>query len=296
MSSIEVLLIDDGSTDWSGAICEEYAARDSRFKVYRHTNNKGLSAARNTGICKAVCEYVMFVDSDDCVHEHFVRDAWECAVRFQADVVIFGYEEFEGDRKIRSWKYPEIAEGIINQEQAISIFGYIVWHKLYRKELFNKVIFPESFFYEDIGTTHKLLHKAAKIYYLNNVLYYKYHRPGSITTLRTPKVIKDRFIMGLKRYRDLLAWNYPHEKLKLLLTDLCLMYCVRCNQYLYPVVSESRYSDPDYVFAMQVIRDVDEIPKELKWKRKILLVSAKFSPKLFEFVCWLWKEICRLSV
>jgi len=92
LRDIEIILVDDASPDLCGAICEEYAAKDARFKVIHHTKNKGLSAARNTGIANITCDYLMFVDDDDWVHEDFCKMAYECAIQYQADLVIFRFQ------------------------------------------------------------------------------------------------------------------------------------------------------------------------------------------------------------
>lgn len=89
LSNIEIILVDDASPDRCGEICEEYASKDVRFSVIHQSENRGVSAARNTGIKKAVGNYLMFVDSDDYVHEDFCKLPYECALKNQADLVMF---------------------------------------------------------------------------------------------------------------------------------------------------------------------------------------------------------------
>ncbi len=89
LRDIEIILVDDASPDRCGAICDEYAAKDARFKVVHHVVNMGLSAARNLGIKEASAAYLMFVDSDDYVHEDFCRLPYKCAVQQHADLVLF---------------------------------------------------------------------------------------------------------------------------------------------------------------------------------------------------------------
>lgn len=90
MSEIKVILIDNGSTDKSGVICDAYARKETRFKIIHFDQNRGPGAARNFGIRKAAADYVMFVDSDDYVD--YCRAPYEAAVRFNSDLVIFGYQ------------------------------------------------------------------------------------------------------------------------------------------------------------------------------------------------------------
>lgn len=92
--------------------------------------------------------------------------------------------------------------------------------KLYRKELSDNVSYPPGYLYEDVGTTYKLIWRASRIYYLNNVLYYHCYREGSITTLKTEKSLYDWIDMRLQQYHDLSAWGYPADKLEKLLKKL----------------------------------------------------------------------------
>ena len=90
LQEIEIILVDDASPDRCGEICEEYANRDSRFRVIHHSENRGAAAARNTGIAHASSDYLMFVDSDDWAHEDFCKLPYECALQHGADLVMFG--------------------------------------------------------------------------------------------------------------------------------------------------------------------------------------------------------------
>lgn len=99
---LEIILVDDGSKDKSGVICDEYAEQDGRIKVI-HKENGGLGDARNAGVEKAEGKYLLFVDSDDRIHENLVRDTVETAEKNQADMVIFDYigeEERKSDRSV----------------------------------------------------------------------------------------------------------------------------------------------------------------------------------------------------
>lgn len=94
MGNIEVILVDDGSTDRSGELCDQYAEADERIRVI-HKQNGGLSSARNAGISAAKGEYLLFVDSDDYVSASLVEKTVSCAEQNQADVVVFDYQEIE---------------------------------------------------------------------------------------------------------------------------------------------------------------------------------------------------------
>lgn len=161
MPEIEVILIDNGSTDKSGAICDAYAGKDVRIRVVHFDENRGPGAARNFGIRKAAADYVMFVDSDDWVHVDYCRAPYEAAVRFNSDLVIFGYQRtnMPGFLKQSVTRIP--LSGYKNRVEAIDVLlccaGTGPCNKLYKKSLFEKLIFPKNTFYEDDGLIYRIV-------------------------------------------------------------------------------------------------------------------------------------------
>ena len=178
--NIEIILIDDGSTDASGKICDEFAKKDSRARVI-HKKNGGLSSSRNVGIDKARGELLSFIDSDDFPRTTMLEKLYECLLRNNADVACC---DFSSRKEIIP---REDKEEIFLQGEAISRllddYGYkcYAWNKLYRKSLFNNIKYPEGEFFEDIKTTFNIFSNAKKICYLQNDLYYYRIRQESIT-------------------------------------------------------------------------------------------------------------------
>ena len=176
LKDIEILLIDDASPDGCGVICDAYAAKDPRFTVIHNEKNQGLSVARNIGIEHATADYLMFVDSDDWVHEDFCKDSYECAAHYQADLVMFRYQYIKNDKYTKG-KSPNrtplpchaqnttptspAASGYKIQSEAIdllqNVVGQFAWNKLYRKKTFHGISYPPGYLYEDIGTTYKTI-------------------------------------------------------------------------------------------------------------------------------------------
>ena len=287
LTNIEIILIDDASPDQCGDICEQYAAKDVRFKVLHHVENRGLSASRNTGVRLAKANYLMFLDSDDWVHEDFCKDAYECSKRYDADLVMFRFQRIGypktytlGKRFSRRNTESNISSGYKSHLEALDLLlqdvGPGAWNKLYRKELFNSFLYPEGFYYEDVGTTHKAICHAKRIYYLNKVLYYHNYRKGSITTLRNEKVFRDWFSMSMQQYRDLAAWGYPEDRLEQKLKYIELAYCIK------RIKDET---DADYVFFKNSLRSLKTIPKGFSWDQKVMFLLLKYCPPAFEFVC-----------
>lgn len=283
LSDIEVILVDDASPDSCGDICEEYAANHAHFMVFHQPENKGLSAARNLGIKHATGKYLMFVDSDDWVHEDFCKEALEYAESHQADLVMFNYKRIkETDDAIEnvSAVFRSFREGYHDSHDAMDMIlasgGNAAWNKIYRRYLFDDISYPEGFLYEDTGATYKLVHKASRFCYLNRALYFQRIRPGSITTTGvSKKVLNDRAILNSKRYRDLVAWGYQSEMLDYRFAYFALWYCVNAKKDL---------SNPDYVYITEALQSYRKCPKGFSGKLKILFYLYKYCSLLFELL------------
>lgn len=190
---IEIILVDDGSSDRSGAICDEYAKTDARIRVL-HQKNGGLSSARNLGVQNATGKYVLFVDVDDTVESNVVQDNVELAEQHQADVVMFGFWYYDVDKKklipnemeqsfvgnaeeyFHSFLIPTIDHEVFNAP----------WNKLIRLNLLRErgLQFDTGYpIYEDIIFAPRLFMAADQIV-VNRNLYYKYYvrSSGSLIT------------------------------------------------------------------------------------------------------------------
>lgn len=280
LRDIEILLIDDASPDKCGVICEAYAARDERFRVFHNVTNKGLSAARNVGIANAHCDFLMFVDSDDWVHEDFCKVPYECAIHYHADIVMFNYQRVKED-KVYYTGHKTIKSGYKSREDAIGLLikNTAAWNKLYRKELFNGVCFPEGKLFEDAGTTYKLFLEATNIYYLENVLYYYRFRPDSITKQKNERTLRDWIEMNMQLYRGLLEKEFPSENLNMFLEMIALEYCMK---------KKPDDTDIYYTFCANVLLSSNSKPENLTCKQNLLFFLFKYCRPLFELICNLY--------
>lgn len=281
LRDIEIILVDDASPDRCGEICEQYAAIDRRIKVFHHHENRGLSAARNTGIAHVSADYLMFVDSDDWVHKDFCRLPYECAVQHQVDLVMFDSQYIDKNGMSRPVKKAKGQRpGKLTRLEAMELMfrraGVAAWNKLYNRKLFDTVSYPAGYFYEDTGTTYKTVLQANAVYYLDKILHYHCYHKGSITTLKTEKVLRDHFEMSLRQYRDLTAWGYSADELDLLLHNTALNYYISVK---------SDASNEDNIFYRKILRSEKQIPKGFSWRRKVLFALLKYCPSLFDTVC-----------
>lgn len=174
----EAILVDDGSHDSSGEICDAFAAKDSRFKVI-HKENGGQALARNMAIRLANGEYIFFLDSDDFLANDALERLTELAVGYGADMVQCDY--IKGSDKV----FPDISpkKDIVLYDHQSVFTGYaanvIVWGKLMRKSIVDKVRFPEGLRNEDDYTTWKFYYKAQRIVITSEKLYYYTCNPHS---------------------------------------------------------------------------------------------------------------------
>lgn len=183
----EILLIDDGSTDDSGILCDAYAAMEPLVKVL-HKENGGLSSARNAGLDLAQGEYVAFVDSDDFLEPGAYEKLLSCAQRHEADLVCAGRSDLIGGIGDKTLGLcPEKEETITGPEFVARMFTWqgvdsAAWDKLYKRSLFDGLRYPEGKICEDVPVTYRAALKANKVALLPEPVYVYYHRPGSITT------------------------------------------------------------------------------------------------------------------
>lgn len=180
--NLEIILVDDGSTDTSGKICDMYARKDVRIKVF-HKQNGGQSEARNIGIVKANGQYIYFLDSDDVIPPEAIEKLLVACVEENADVSISGLERFSNKLPVENEKVAN--KHVLNKTETIRRMllqkgcGHEPVGKLYKKEIWENEQFPEGKIYEDYATLYKIINKCDKTVILEENLYWYRSRPGS---------------------------------------------------------------------------------------------------------------------
>lgn len=183
---IEIILIDDGSPDLSGAICDHWSEKDSRIKVI-HKPNGGVSDARNVGVGAATGHYLTFVDSDDWVHPLYIERLLDLLLRADAHLSLCNYSRTTPSGVLIEPEPSEEAQHPTQLTGTTALGEYLeyrisntLWAKLYRRELFEGITFPVGHVHEDMYTTYKLLHRAPLVTRTGDRLYYYRSRPDSI--------------------------------------------------------------------------------------------------------------------
>ena len=186
-TNFELILVNDGSPDRCGAICNDYSKRDKRIKVI-HKKNEGLSAARNAGIKVATGEYIAFVDSDDFINKNMYKVLYENAIKYDADISMCQFKYiYPNDVIDESLEFYSGEVLIYNNIQALEMLYkekrlqfIVAWNKLYKKKLFCDISYDYGRTHEDEFIIHKLLYKSNRITFSLEEMYYYLQREGSI--------------------------------------------------------------------------------------------------------------------
>ncbi len=226
-TDFELILIDDGSPDISGKICDDYAQKDKRIFVI-HQENGGLSAARNSGIDwvfeNSNSRWLTFIDSDDWIHPQYLELLLSSATANNTDISVCEYSEtsdFSDFEHIGNTNTQNLTpEELFVSHHVISI---IACCKLYKKSCFENIRYPLGKLHEDEYTTYKILFDNTRISYLNEILYFYYTNPNSIvrsswSPKRLDSIIaleeqisffeKNRYFKAAKLVKEILFWLF----------------------------------------------------------------------------------------
>lgn len=213
----ELILINDGSTDESGKICDEYAEKNKRIKVI-HSIHKGVSAARNRGLEENRHEYVTFIDADDYVSRRYLGTLYRIMRKNKADLVIScgktvnGYKD--GKAQNNSISKRKQIERVVTKSEA---YKYMltdrqvitsVWGKLYHRGVLQSVQYPEGEIYEDMKVIDKIIEKSSRIVYTSYAGYFYVQTPKSITR-GNPSLKHLELLENEQQLRDFIDRKYP---------------------------------------------------------------------------------------
>ncbi len=181
----EIILVDDGSTDQSARMCDDYVKKYQNISVV-HQKNHGLAHARNTGIKQAQGDFLTFVDSDDDVESDYLSYLYQMIEKHKVKMSIASFLEISPKHQ-KNWGAHYNKPKVLTQEQCLERmlnekgFNMTAWGKLYHKDLFQKVKFPEGAIHEDVATTYKCVLQCDKVAYGPKPKYNYYLHQSSIT-------------------------------------------------------------------------------------------------------------------
>ena len=281
-SNIEIILVNDGSIDNSGKICDNYSKIDNRITVI-HKKNGGLSSARNSGLDIASGDYILFVDGDDYIHESAIEILIEKAITNNADIVHFNFNAVDEDGNQIKIKNKDLDDNkILDSYQ--TLYSYIKeykvkvmsWSKLYKAELFKNLRFDEGYVYEDELIFPKVVSNSVINYTINDKLYYYVQAPNSITksSLTENKVESKKYLINFweKFYID----KYP-ELIKYVYIAICFI----CVGTIKEIKKSNQFSKE---YKIQIY------PNIYNYKKEKLDINKK------EIFCWIIYKILKFKV
>lgn len=254
--NLEIIIVDDGSTDDSGSICDKYAENDSRIIVI-HSENRGLSAARNLGMSKMSGSYICFLDSDDWIDSRAIETLLKTAVEKKSDIVAaetcYEYVDQTRHPKAKNTSVQVFSGQGILQAFVDKRIGDEVWDKIYRTECFEDIRFPVGQNFEDVATTYRVLMKLAEndgtVTVIPDELIHCRIRKSSISHTWTLKNVKDCWKSFHTKYEALPAYQ-----------DKLLSGCFAAIGYMW--LNYRSFSKKDKARAGKTIREMQMFSKK----------------------------------
>ena len=292
-SHLEILLVNDGSTDNTGKICDQWQERDSRIRVF-HKQNEGQSYARKTGIENMTAEYAAFVDADDWIDAGMYSGMMTALLSTNSDIAQCDYcnvyedgrsENQSDERKNGSVEVIEQKQGVLSilDDKKWKSF---MWNKIFKKHLFENIEFPKGRVYEEIPVMHILFHHALQSVYIHKVYYFYYNRYGNTVNPNTSQArIKGSLHYAWATYeRYLFVKQHPQyhtalPRVKYLAINTGIIFLH--HLHIYP-------NDSNYDYFEDISKQICSIPvnreDNLKRSLKIQLCILRMSPKLYKIL------------
>ncbi len=274
--NLEIILVDDGSPDSCGNICDDYALRDSRIKVV-HKENGGLSSARNAGIDIAEGEYLSFIDSDDYIAPEFIERLYKLCIDNNADIAQCAF--LSTDKDDEKWdNLSTFTKVFTNEEMLYNLYNQlyvptvVAVTKLYKKTVFDNVRFPFKKVYEDEATSYKLIYNAKRIVVVDEKLYFYYTNPESITHIDSLSRKSD-YLYAL---RDRIDFLKKKNLNKLCKNDILhfVYYYLRYGNYFDIEIKKELQKDYQ-IFAKKIIFKDFKIKQKVKFLIYLALENFK---------------------
>ncbi|MDO5664824.1 MAG: glycosyltransferase family 2 protein [Bacteroidia bacterium] len=216
-TNLEIIVINDGATDNTPFLCNEWAKKDTRIKLINQ-ENKGLAETCNIGLKAAMGEFIGFVDSDDWIEPIMFEELFQSMLKFGSDISVCGITYISEEGKFIRNLNPKKREVVSTGNEALK---YLLidkheksfrWNKLFKKELFNGILYPKGKLFEDFFITHKLYAKATSISYTPKNLYYYLQRKNSILGQKKPLNEIYFFSANIERLHFINNYNGFSEK------------------------------------------------------------------------------------
>ncbi|MCM1235869.1 MAG: glycosyltransferase [Ruminococcus flavefaciens] len=288
--NLEIILVDDGSTDSTGEICERYSQTDTRVKVV-HKKNGGLSSARNKGLEVALGTYIGFVDSDDWIEPDFYSYLYDLITRYQSDIAQCAYFLTDGN-ELR----PVIVEEIkkVSRDELMDFFfrakgevsNYSVWNRLYKHEVVKGITFPNGYVNEDVYYSYFIFLKTHSAVISNQPKYNYYINENGITRGALRKQDLSLYYVWDKVLEDTKRHNRQYYE-KALLNRKRAVFTLFSKYVIYGIQDNDTFTEQWFEEQLLELRKAyKELLRSgvLDLKRKIVLTFLCISPRLLRFI------------
>lgn len=282
--NIEIVLVEDGSTDNSMQIIKKYEKQDNRIKIISIKNN-GVADARNKAIENATGEYLTFVDSDDYIEKDYVETLYTNLKKYEADIAVcncYNIIEKTANKTYKTFKINKVQE--FNNIEAVenlfyyNFFRHSPWGKLYKKDLWNNIKFPVGKNYEDLATIYKLFLKSKKVIYIPKEKYNYLIRQGSIVHNEMKKEDVEAILEYTQKILKDITQNYPT------LIPAAEYLVTYLNLSLWKKVPAGKYKEYDQIIKNNIKKYRISIIKNKKVNKK---------PKYMMILSFLGRRIYR---
>ncbi len=287
--NIEIILVDDGSPDKCGNICEEYVKKDTRIKTF-HKKNGGLSDARNYGLKKATGKYILFIDSDDWIEPKMIEILVNTLEKNNADISMCGFKLIQnGTANNCNWFKQDT---LLSKKDALKmllenkIITNHAWNKLYKKTLIEKFPFPKGKLYEDVRIMHNVFMNCNKVAITKEYLYNYLMRNDSIAKINK---ISNRFEYidaFIKRYEDMK--NISKEYKDICYYQICNVIGIVFTIQTFTKEDRKKYKEKLNNYFEYLKNGKKEIRKYATKKEKLRIIFVRFfkynAAKIFSII------------
>lgn len=286
-SDVQVILVDDGSIDESGKLCDDYASIYKQTFVF-HQTNKGVASARNAGLRFAVGEYILWVDPDDWVSDDWFKTIDSVVSKHEPDIIVFDSKRLEYDKETkevygRKPGFIDITTFCGDIARDIRMLSGLP-NKVIRRELYDDILFDESKnMLEDYDVILSLVLKAKTVYYVPSVLYYYNQRKESLVHTITP----DKSFLSVKM-AEKRAQSLPPEYRDAASVGIAIQAFLFCrNYYMYSSFysAEREFNHCHGIISMNLYRLLIDREVPFRWKAKFALISSN----IFKYIIMIKK-------
>lgn len=289
LEEIEIILIEDGSPDRSGEICDRYEAKDKRIRVI-HQENLGVSMARNRGVSIAKGEYIGFVDPDDFVTEDMYERLYGAIKQYEADIAVCRMQKVENNRQLSSIEESETKKPLIlNHTEALRelfkgrLYRFSLCNKLFSRSCFKEVSFPKGRGYEDLSTSYKLFSNAQNTVYIDFIGYIYIRRENS--ALHSP--YSEKKLQAFIGWKEIIEFMNVHYHALMQEVIACFSFWVMDTIYI--ILKEVNEKKKQEKFLRSIQMEVKNYKYDiehnhiLSWRTKLVMIAFCFLPKLVMF-------------